>query len=110
MVYLGQVKAPTLNFWYSICLDIDTVRETMDTAINGMVTSQDVEIGEGVAEKMPRQLQGNLVVGKWNYTFTGVEEQFVWAIAKTFLKYFTHLKELFHFLQINKQKHYKTEF
>ena len=53
----------------------------MDTAINGMVTSQDVEIGEGVTEQMPRQLQGNVVLEKWNYTFTGVEEQFVWAIA-----------------------------
>ena len=81
VVYLGQVKAPTLNFWYTICLDIDTVRETMDTAINGRVTSQDVEIGKGVAEQMPRQLQGKLVVGKWNYTFTGVEDQFVWAIT-----------------------------
>ena len=81
VVYLGQVKAPTLNFWYTVCLDIDTVSETVDTAINGMVTSQDVELGEGVAEQMPRQLQGKLVVGKWNYTFTGVEDQFVWSIT-----------------------------
>ena len=81
MVYLGQVKAATLNFWYSVCLDFDTERGTMDTAINGIKTSQGVELGEGVAEQMPRQLQGNLVLGKWNYTFTGVEHQFVWAIT-----------------------------
>ena len=81
VVYLGQVKSPTLNFWYTVCLDIDTVKETMDTAINGIVTSQDVELGEGVAEQMPRQLQGKLVLGKWNYTFTGVEDQFVWSIT-----------------------------
>ena len=81
VVYLGQVKAATLNFWYSVCLDFDTERGTMDTAINGIKTSQGVELGEGVAEQMPRQLQGNLVLGKWNYTFTGVEHQFVWAIT-----------------------------
>ena len=70
-----------MNFWNTFCLDIDTVRGTIDTAINGVLASQGVELGEGVAEQMPRQLQGKLVVGKWNYTFTGVEEQFVWSIT-----------------------------
>ena len=70
-----------MNFWYTACLDIDTVRETIDTAINGVLASQGVELGEGVVEQVPRQLQGRLVVGKWNYTFTGVEEQFVWSFT-----------------------------
>ena len=78
---MGRVKGPTLNFWYTACLDIDTVRGTIDTAINGVLESQGVELGEGVAEQMPRQLKGKLVLGKWNYTFTGVEDQFVWSIT-----------------------------
>ena len=81
MVWLGQIRGPALNFWYTACLDIDTVRGTIDTAINGILESQGVELEEGVAEKMPRQLQGKLVIGKWNYTFTGVEEQFVWSVT-----------------------------
>ena len=81
MVYLGKIEGPTLNFWYTVCLDIDNVKETITTAINGIVTSQDVELGEGVAEQRPKQLQGKLVLGKWNYTFTGVEDQFVWSIT-----------------------------
>ena len=64
-----------------MCVDIDNVEETISTAINGIVTSQDVELGEGVAEQRPKQLQGKLVLGKWNYTFTGVEDQFVWSIT-----------------------------
>ena len=81
MVWLGEIRGPALNFWYTACLDIDTVRGTIDTAINGILESQGVELEEGVAEKMPRQLQGKLVIGKWNYTFTGVEEQFVWSVT-----------------------------
>ena len=81
MVWLGQIRGPALNFWYTACLDIDTVRGTIDTAINGAMASQGVRLEEGVAEQMPRQLKGKLVVGKWNYTFEGVEEQFVWSIT-----------------------------
>ena len=51
MVYLGKIEGPTLNFWYTVCVDIDNVEETISTAINGIVTSQDVELGEGVAEQ-----------------------------------------------------------
>ena len=81
MVWLGQIRGPALNFWYTACLDIDTVRGTIDTAINGILESQGVKLGEGVAEQMPRQLQGKLVMGKWNYTFDGVEEQFIWSVT-----------------------------
>ena len=70
-----------MNFWYTACLDIDTVRGTVDTAINGVLESEGVELGDGVAESMPRQLKGKMVMGKWNYTFEGVEEQFVWSIT-----------------------------
>ena len=75
------MTGPTLNFWYHICMDIDTIRGSMDTAINGKMTSKGVKLGEGVAEEMARQMQGKLVVGKWNYTFTGQEEQFVWSVT-----------------------------
>ena len=75
------MSAPTWNFWYHICINIDTVRGTMDTAINGKVVSSMVRLGEGVAEEMPGKMQGKLVVGKWNYTFTGKEEQFLWSIT-----------------------------
>ena len=76
MVWLGAVSGPTLNFWYHICISINTITGTMDTAINGEVVSRGVELGEGVVEGMASQLEGRMVVGKWNYTFTGVEEQF----------------------------------
>ena len=75
------MSAPTWNFWYHICIDINTSKRSMDTAINGKVVSNRVELGEGVAEEMPRKLQGKLVVGKWNYTFTGKEEQFLWSFT-----------------------------
>ena len=75
------MSAPTWNFWYHICIDINTSKRSTDTAINGKVVSNRVELGEGVAEEMPRKLQGKLVVGKWNYTFTGKEEQFLWSVT-----------------------------
>ena len=53
----------------------------MDTAINGKVVSRGVKFGEGVAEGMTRDLQGKFKLGKWNYTFTGMEEQFVWSVT-----------------------------
>ena len=81
VVWVGSVSGPTWNFWYHICMDIDTTRGSMDTAINGKVVSNGVKLGEGVAEEMPRRLQGKLVVGKWNYTFTGKEEQFLWSVT-----------------------------
>ena len=62
-------------------MDIDTIRGSMDTAINGKMISNGVELGEGVAEQMPGKMQGKLVVGKWNYTFTGKEEQFLWSFT-----------------------------
>ena len=80
-VLLGTVNGPTLDFWFHICVDIDTVRGRMATAINGEVVSQGVELGLGVREEMAGQLQGQLVVGKWNYTFTGQEEQFRWVVT-----------------------------
>ena len=81
VVWLGTVSGPTLNFWYHICMDIDAIGGSMNTAINGKVVSKGVKLGEGVAEEMTRKMQGKLVVGKWNYTFTGVEEQFVWSVT-----------------------------
>ena len=75
------MSAPTWNFWYHICMDIDTIRGSMDTAINGKMASNRVKLGDGVAEEMPGKMQGKLVVGKWNYTFTGKEEQFVWSVS-----------------------------
>ena len=81
VVWVGTLSAPTWNFWYHICMHIDTIRGSMDTAINGKVVSNRVKLGEGVAEEMTGKMQGKLVVGKWNYTFTGKEEQFVWSVT-----------------------------
>ena len=53
----------------------------MNTAINGKVVSEGVNLGDGVAEQMTGEMAGKFVVGKWNYTFTGKEEQFVWSVA-----------------------------
>ena len=78
---LGAVEGPTLDFWYHICLDVNAVAGTVDTAINGKLVSQGVEMGEGMMERRPKKLTGNLVVGKWNYTFSGKEEQFFWSVA-----------------------------
>ena len=79
---MGKVEKPTLNFWYHICLEIDTVKNTVDAAINGVLVGDGIDLGEeGMAEEMSSQLKGNLVVGKWNYTFTGEEEQFVGSVT-----------------------------
>ena len=80
-VLLGTLRGPTLDFWYHICIDIDTVEERLATAINGEIASQGVSVGSNVREKMAGQLTGRLVLGKWNYTFTGQEEQFSWVIT-----------------------------
>ena len=78
---LGGVEGPTLDFWYHICLNIDALAGTVDTAINGKLVSQGVEMGEGVNEQRPKKVSGKLVVGKWNYTFSGKEEQFFWSVT-----------------------------
>ena len=75
------MDGPTLDFWYHICLDVDAVVGTVDTAINGKLVSQGVEMGEGMRERRPKKLSGKLVVGKWNYTFSGKEEQFFWSVT-----------------------------
>ena len=80
-ILLGTVRGPTLDFWYHICVDIDMVKGRMVTAINGEVVSQGVKVGAGVRQEMAGQLQGRLVVGKWNYTFTRQEEQFQWVVT-----------------------------
>ena len=81
VVLLGTVRGPTLDFWYHICMDIDTAKGEMSTAINGEVVSRGVEVGAGVREERAGQLQGRLVLGKWNYTFEGKEEQFRWTVT-----------------------------
>ena len=81
VVLLGTVENPTLNFWYHICLDIDTAENTVAAAINGALVGDRIDLGEGMAEEMRSQMKGNLVVGKWNYTFTGEEEQFVGSVT-----------------------------
>ena len=75
------MKGPTLDFWMHICIDIDTIKGQMATAINGEEVSQGVEVGTGMKEEQAGQLQGRLVVGKWNYTFSGQEEQFHWTVT-----------------------------
>ena len=92
MVRSGRIESPTLNFWYHICLDIDTAKNTIDTAINGEVVGQGIDMGEGMGKERPDLLKGNMVVGKWNYTSTGEEEQFVWSITN--LAFFTWSPDL----------------
>ena len=53
----------------------------MATAINGEEVSRGVALGPGIREARASSLRGRLVLGKWNYTFTGQEEQFQWRIA-----------------------------
>ena len=81
MVRLGRIESPTLNFWYHICLDIDTAKNTIDAAINGEVVGQGIDMGEGMGKERPELLKGNMVVGKWNYIFTGEDEQFSGSIS-----------------------------
>ena len=80
-MWLGTVIGPTWNFWFHFCIDIDAIRGNMNTAINGRMVSSGVKLGKGVAEEMTRKVRGKIVVGKWNYTFTGKEEQFVWDVT-----------------------------
>ena len=73
---MGRIESPTLNFWYHICLDIDTTKNTINAAINGEVVGQGIDMGEEMGKERPELLKGNMVVGKWNYIFTGEDEQF----------------------------------
>ena len=81
MVRLGRIESPTLSFWYHICLDIDTTKNTIDAAINGEVVGQGIDMGEGMGKGKPDLLKGNMVVGKWNYIFTGEDEQFSGSVT-----------------------------
>ena len=81
VVRLGKIESPTLNFWYHICLDIDTTKNTVDAAINGEVVGQGIDMGEGMGKERPDLLKGNMVVGKWNYIFTGEDEQFSGSVT-----------------------------
>ena len=81
VVRLGRIESPTLSFWYHICLDIDTTKNTIDAAINGEVVGQGVDMGEGMGKERPKLLKGNMVVGKWNYIFTGEDEQFSGSVT-----------------------------
>ena len=76
MVRLGRIKSPTLNFWYHICLDIDTAKNTIDVAINGEVVGQEIDMGDWMRKERPELLKGNMVVFKWKYIFAGEDEQF----------------------------------
>ena len=38
-------------------------------------------MGEGIGKERPDLLKGNMVVGKWNYIFTGEDEQFSGSIS-----------------------------
>ena len=92
MELLGRIENPALDFWYHICLDLDTSKDTVSAAVNGAVVGQDVDLGgEGMAAEMAKELKNNLVVGKWNYTFTGEEEQFVGMVTN--LEFFTSTKD-----------------
>ena len=92
MELLGRIENPALDFWYHICLDLDTSKDTVSAAVNGAVVGQDVDLGgEGMAAEMAKELKNKLVVGKWNYTFTGEEEQFVGMVTN--LEFFTSTKD-----------------
>ena len=78
---MGRIESPTLNFWYHICLNIDIAKSTIDAAINGEVVGQGVDMGEGMGKERPKLLKGNMVVGKWNYIFTGEDEQFSGSVT-----------------------------
>ena len=86
------MENPALDFWYHICLAMDTDQNKVDVAINGALVALAVDIGTGMGENMPKELKGNMVVGKWNYTSTGEEEQFVWSITN--LAFFTGSPDL----------------
>ena len=92
MVELGRVENPALDFWYHICLAMYTDQNKVDVAINGALVASGVDIGTGMGENMAKELKGNMVVGKWNYTSTGEEEQFVWSITN--LAFFTGSPDL----------------
>ena len=78
---MGKIESPILNFWYHICLDIDITKNTVDAAINGEVVGQGIDMGEGMGKERPELLKGNMVVGKWNYIFTGEDEQFSGSVT-----------------------------
>ena len=87
VVWLGRLENPTLDFWYHICLDIDTAGNKVAAAINGVLVGDGIDLKDGIdlgdlmAKEMTNHLSGNLVVGKWNYTFEGEEEQFVGSVT-----------------------------
>ena len=75
-----MVSGPRIDFWYRTCLGVDSNSGLVTVALNGRVLEVDRKVGD-LVENRPNSLQDRIVIGKWNRTSKGVDEQYPWAIT-----------------------------
>ena len=68
--YLGEIQNPQLDFWYHICLKIDSFANKIDSAVNGNhLGGKSIPLGYG--SQMPSKLKMTIGKGQNNKQFFG---------------------------------------
>lgn len=76
----GIVKGPRIDFWYRTCHGVDSNAGLVTTTLNGEVLEVDRSVGD-LKDNRPSSLEERIVIGKWNRTSKGVDEQFPWSVT-----------------------------
>ena len=76
----GVVPGPRIDFWYRTCHAIDSSAGLVTTTLNGEVLEVDRSVGD-LKDNRPGSLEERIVIGKWNRTSKGVDEQFPWSVT-----------------------------
>jgi hypothetical protein len=74
------VSRPRIDFWYRTCLAVDSTSGQVTVALNGQVLEVGRQVGD-LVENRPSTLEERIVIGKWNRTSKGVDEQYPWSIS-----------------------------
>ena len=72
---IGNIKQPKLRVWYHVCVSIDTKNETSVVSVNGDQIGTKISLRKDFIRKMPRTLNGRIVLGSWVETWGRPELQ-----------------------------------
>ena len=75
-----MVPGPRIDSWYRTCHAIDSSAGLVTTTLNGEVLEVDRSVGD-LKDNRPGSLEERIVIGKWNRTSKGVDEQFPWSVT-----------------------------
>ena len=89
----GVVEGPRIDFWYRTCLAVDSTLGQVTVALNGQVLEVSRPVGD-LVDNRPDTLQNRIVIGKWNRTSKGVDEQYPWSISNLQLFHWTPQQDI----------------